>query len=251
MKKKCKVWLLLIAATIILLILRIIYVHPWYYFVTAMVALFTIKELIDYNPIKKINWQKSFIVYLVKSVISFCQLYSLHYIVICHYKKRDKQEPDWIAEFYVISFAVLITAGLFMMKNCDWIWNAIIWVAIYRLFDIMVKAGIIIFIDSKLIRNYNNKYIFLPTRNPVRWVILILINILEIMVCFAVLYFYWDKNINDSITAICQSIQTLTTLGDGHITDELKIIFIFQHVYYVIFVLLVAPRIFSLIRTKK
>ena len=220
-----------------------------------MVLLFTLKELNDYNlKKKKKKKKKSFIVYSVKSVISFCQLYSLHDILTWIYKKlKGEQEPDWISELYVLSFVIPITAGLFWMKDYDWIWNVIMWVAIYRLFDIMVKAGKIIFIDSKLIRNYNYKYIFLPTRNPERWVILIIINILEIMVCFAVLYFYWGKDLfkNEPIAAIYQSIQTLTALGNGDIIDKLKLIFIFQHVYYVIFVLLVAPRIFSLIRTKK
>ena len=258
MKKKCELiasiigWVLFIVFTLVFLAQCIKDVRPWWHFAIVIGVSIFIKVVLD--CIKMINYPKFFIACFLKSLIRFCEQFSIYYYLkwICIKLFKGEQEPDYIAGYYVLFFVFFIMAGLvFWMNDKNLVSCVIMWIAIYRLFDIMVKAGKIIFIDSIVFSNNNGSSIFLPTRNPERWIILIIINIWEIMVCFAVLYFYWDKNINDPITAMYQSIQTLTTPGNGHITDELKIIFIFQHVYYVIFVLLVAPRIFSLIRTKK
>ena len=175
-----------------------------------------------------------------------------------HFIKDGTTELSHVAEVYVLSLFLFITLGLFLMKYISFFSWLIVFVAIYRVLDILAKIGIMIFKDSEVIKSDTGHYIFLPTRNPERWVILILLNIFEIVMCYAVLCLKFGNNfcqkITDPITAIYQSMLTFTTLGYGEITPQnaiSKIIVITQLGFFILIVLLVAPRIFSLLRTER
>ena len=204
------------------------------------------------------KYEHSYLADWVRDFFNFCEKYTpYHYIVKC-FKKDSVTEPSFVAEVYVLFLALIVSIGLFSMKYLSLFSWVIVTIAIFRILDIFVKIGIMIFKDSERIQSNTGNYIFLPTRNPERWIILNLINIFEIVMCYAVLYLkfgnYFCEKINDPITAIYQSILTFTTLGYGDITPKSaisKIIVISQLGFFILIVLLVAPRIFSLLRVEK
>jgi hypothetical protein len=204
------------------------------------------------------QYQKSCLADCVRKFFNFCSKHTPYSYVAKHFKKDGEPEPSWVAEVYVLFFALFVIIGLFSMKYISFFSCFIVGAAMFRLLDILVKIGIMIFKDSVPIESDTGPYIFLPTRNPERWVILNLINIFEIVMCYAVLYLnfgnYFREKIGDPITAIYQSILTFTTLGYGEITPKntlSKIIVITQLGFFILIVLLIAPRIFSLLRTDR
>ena len=204
------------------------------------------------------KYQQSGLADRVRKFFDSCSKHTPYSYIAKHFTKDGKTEPSHVAERYVVSLALFVTLGLILMKYISFFSCLIVIVAICRLLDILVKIGIMIFKDSELIKSDTGHYIFLPTRNPERWVILILINIFEIVMCYAALYLKFGncfcQKIDDPITAIYQSILTFTTLGYGEITPQnaiSKIIVITQLGFFILIVLLVAPRIFSLLRTER
>lgn len=204
---------------------------------------------------KQKDSQKSDIVDVVKRYIELSE-----YISILKYiKKWCKKDNQLITEVYVLFFVNVITYGLILMKYSIVISWVIFVFSVYRLIDIFIKFGKVIFIDSNLILKFKKEpYIFLPTLKPYRWVILQIVNIYEIVLCYAVLYLHFgylfSYKIENSLTAIYYSILTFTTLGYGDIkpTDIfLKTIVITQLIFFIVIIFLIIPAIFSLLRTEK
>jgi hypothetical protein len=83
-------------------------------------------------------------------------------------------------------------------------------------------------------------------------------NIAEIALYFGVLYLKvgvgFSDQISDRLTALYQSLLTFTTLGYGEIhpvSQSAKLLVMFQLIYFIIFVLLVVPVVFSAVRVKE
>jgi hypothetical protein len=130
-------------------------------------------------------------------------------------------------------------------------------VAVFRLVDVLLGSVNLIFIEREEREDDMGYYIL--ARNLNRWIILVLINFAEIVVAFAILYLrigaqFSGCGIADGTTAVYQSMLTLTTLGYGELhptTNVARLHVIGQLSYFVVFVLLVAPVVFSAVRTRE
>ncbi len=128
--------------------------------------------------------------------------------------------------------------------------------AIFRLFDLLVGLGRIIFIERE--QRLDTQGHYLLVRDVSRWTILTFLHLIEISLYFGILYLKnghgFDEQILDWITAIYQSVLTFTTLGYGEIhahSSYAKILVILHLFYFMAFVLLIIPFIFSAIRAKE
>lgn len=205
------------------------------------------------------DWlKKSFTVPMIKAVIKFFSKLSLYHHIEKHFWGKDSKVPPGIAEAYVWASAFLITVALFVMPYIYFTANVIIVIlASYRLFDMLVNVARMIFIESSTTHDQKGQYIIVEARNVERWIILNIVNIYEIIMCFSVIFLFWGKDfcddINSPLTAIYQSFLTLTTLGYGEIHADgniSKLLVILQLAYFIVFILLVAPLVFSSIRAK-
>ena len=199
------------------------------------------------------------VVPLFKVCICCFRLATFYFWIDLSFRIFHKKVTSWFIESYVIFFAFLSTIFLFTMGCEPPIWWLARVIVIVRLWEIFVKIGIITFKDAIPIQNNDTgHYILVPSRNPLRFVALILTNIYEIIICYAVLYLQFGtgfyEKINCPVTAIYQSILTFTTLGYGEIrpiNPLTKVLVISQLVFFILMILMVAPRIFSLLRTEK
>ena len=93
-------------------------------------------------------------------------------------------------------------------------------------------------------------------RDPIRWVLLTLVNLGEIVLYFSFAYLTWgdrfDPLIDTRIAAIYQSLAAFVVGGGSVPTkDPAHVIVIFQLCYFVLFLVMVAPVVLSVIRAKE
>lgn len=203
------------------------------------------------------EYKKSYTVSVAKALIKLFSQFSFYHRIAVHFWGKHRKVPLWVGEVYVWIFALLMTMGLFLMPYIGAFAKAVLFLAFYRLFDIMMHVGRMIFIESSTVQDEKGHYIIIEARNVERWVILNIANICEIILCYSALYLFWgqdfEKDIINPITAIYQSFLTLTTLGYGEIHADgyiSKLLVISQLAYFIVFILLVAPLVFSSIRAK-
>lgn len=204
--------------------------------------------------------EKSITVKGIKGLIDFISIFSLYSIIIrLKYNGEFNKVPPFIAELYVWSFLILI---FFLLSTFN-LWNLVIQItivvlSIYRLVDLLDMLGREIFIDSENKKNSTDDsyYILIKVRNVKRWFILRILNIFEIVFCFSILILFWGSDfynsVLDPLTAIYQSMLTMTTLGYGEIHANgsiSKFLVIFQLFYFFLFIVLSAPIVLSSMRS--
>lgn len=199
---------------------------------------------------------KSFLVISVKGVIDLLCLISLYQLLAKLWGDHEKL-PFWFAEAYVVSRLLFVSLFFFLLDGpTGMAYGFLSLICIYMLFDLLVGTAKILLLEREERCDQNGDFIYV--RDVSRWVILIFLNIAEIVLYFGVLYFRigdgFCEHITDRLTAIYQSLLTFTSLGYGHIypTEPIaKILVMFQLIYFIIFVFLVAPVVFSAIRVKQ
>lgn len=202
---------------------------------------------------------RSILVPCVKWIIGGIRHLSVYYVVEYLNKRKWRhfeKIPFWFPEVYVLGWSVLIFAALALIPQSSNLLVVLVALSTYRLLDIALALCKIIFIEREKREDEYGHYVV--ARNVSRWVILTFINIFEIIQCFAVLYLFWghgfSKEITDPLSAFYHSIMTMTTLGYGHYCAEsgmAKILVICQLIYFLMFILLVVPTVFSTVRAKE
>jgi len=176
------------------------------------------------------------------------------------WKNRHRKVPFWFGECYTALWLVLLwVAMLHAAANDVSAW----WIglALFRLVDVLLGNAWLIVIEREETRDDMGYYLF--ARNLNRWILLVLMNVAEITVAFALLYLRiggqfrtssFPGGIDSCAAALYQSLLTLTTLGYGELypaTTLARILVMFQLVYFVLFILLVVPAVLSGIRVRE
>ena len=199
---------------------------------------------------------RSFVLPIVRTVI---QLWS--YVSPYDWAKRllwkhHERIPFWFAETYVLGWLVILLGALFSTRVGD---VPVPWfvLVIFRLSDILIGWGRIVFIEREEREDDVGYYIL--ARNLNRWVILTILNFVEIVIVFAILYLgvgdqFSCPGIGDRITALYQSLLTFTTLGYGEFhpkTNVARLYVIAQLSCFMAAVVLVGPIVFSAVRARE
>ena len=203
------------------------------------------------------NTKQSFLVPFVKSVINLFCLVSPYQILARLFWKHHELIPFWYAEAYVLIRLIIVSLGLLLLRETSGIaYSFFSVICILMLLELLAGTAKIFFIERE--DRHDPQGSFIIVRDVSRWVILVLLNLVEIVLYFGVLYLKFgagfDAQITDRLTAIYQSLLTFATLGYGEIhpmTPPAKALVMFQLIYFIIFVFLVVPAVFSVIRVKE
>lgn len=198
----------------------------------------------------------SFLVISVKGIIDLCCLFSLYQWFARLWPHHEKL-PFWFAEVIVVGRLLFVSLCFFLLNSQTGMACSLLSIlCIVMLSTLLSGTAKILLLERE--ERCDQKGDFIYVRDVSRWVILIFLNLAEIVLYFSVLYFRigdgFCEHITDRLTAIYQSLLTFTSLGYGHIypTEPIaKILVMFQLIYFIIFVFLVAPVVFSAIRVKQ
>ena len=162
--------------------------------------------------------------------------------------------PFWFAEAYVLSWFFLLTLAFCFVSVGSSLWYICLILAGYRLFDLGQGLASIMVFASR--RRQDDQGGFILARDPIRWVLLTLVNLGEIALYFSFAYLTWgdrfDPLIDTQIAALYQSFAVFVAGGGSAPTSErARVIVIFQLCYFVLFLVIVAPVILSPIRAKE
>ena len=202
---------------------------------------------------------RSILVLFLRIFIKFWGFVSIYNLATKFFGwKHHEDIPFWFAEVYIVFWLIISFLGLSLLDPEGVVYPILVLVISYRLVDLFLGTSRIIFIERESKKDQDGHYILV--RHVERWVLLIMINFVEIVVCFAVIYFYigdsFCEPIRDAITAFYHSILTFTTLGYGEIrpcpgSSIGKIVVTAQLFYFLFFLLFTAPIIFSSVRAKE
>jgi len=201
--------------------------------------------------------KKPYLAPFVKGVINLLCLISPYRIVARLAWEHHELIPFWLAEAYVVIRLLTVSLCYILLDGPTGVgFGVLSIICILMLIDLLAGTAHIVLIEREERRDEKGDFILV--RDVSRWIILVLLNVAEIVLYFGVLYFRigdeFCKRITDRLTAIYQSLLTFATLGYGEIhpvTPLAKILVMFQLVYFIIFVVLVVPRVFSAVRVKQ
>jgi len=125
--------------------------------------------------------RRSFIVPLVTKGISYLSYFSMYDLCRRLIWKHNELLPFWFAEIYVISWLAFICIGFICLKSTTSAFIALVFLACYRLLDIIHGFARIVFIERQQRTDKDGEYILV--RDVGRWVILVFINTTEIHCC--------------------------------------------------------------------
>ncbi len=205
---------------------------------------------------KKYNVERSLIVPIVEKLLYVLGYLSLFKWIALLAKrwKHDELIPFWFAEIYILGFflPLLIIYTRTPVGGMFWFFGLVI--ALYRLFDIAQGLASIIVFEPKIRRDEQGGYIL--ARDTTRWLLMTLINLCEIVLYFSFLYLNWGDmfapEIMTRVEAIYQSASVfIAGSGEAPLTDLARIIVLANLGYFILFLVIIAPMVFSLIRAKE
>ncbi len=188
--------------------------------------------------------------------LTWCSLYRNIFRLMRRIGKWSDEEliPFWFAETYVVSWLVLLVIGFSFtpVNSCLWLVFSVL--AGYRLFDLGIGLASIPVSDFPRRRDAQGSYILV--RNSIRWMILTVINLVEVVTYFSFAYLTWGTHfiphIDSRIAAVHQSLTTFITLGWSRpSTNTAHIITIIQICYFILVLIIIVPFALSVFRTKE
>jgi hypothetical protein len=162
--------------------------------------------------------------------------------------------PLWFAESYTVGWLTLLVTIFTFSCVSSGLWFVFFGLAVYRLFDLGLGLTFIVVFDLPRRRDDQGSYILV--RNSLRWVILTVINISEVIICFSFAYLTWGTQyepfIQTRVSAIYQSLTTLVSLGwSTPVTDLARTIVILELAYFILLLIVIVPVVISVIRAKE
>jgi hypothetical protein len=129
-------------------------------------------------------------------------------------------------------------------------------IAFYGLLDVLGATLRDVVVAPQVHRDREGGYI--PIRDRLRWLLLVPLNVVEVVLCFAIFLLYYGNQfkpvIADSLTALYQSALTFTTLGYGDFTPTGRagqIVVSLELVFFMVFLAVKLPIAISVIRIKE
>lgn len=200
-----------------------------------------------------LKWKNSIILWMMSFFLNILISFFPMTWIGAIYKKSNKLEWLWVEEVWVIPLFIFLCYALFS-TGLSLLSKSII--AIYVLVEVFGIAMKEIVISLQKCSDVKGE--FIPVRNRLRWILMTMLNIIQIIFCFALLFLCngqsFSPEIKKPLASLYQSILTLTTLGYGDIkpiNDIGQIIVCCELIFFVLFVTIKLPIATSLIRVKK
>lgn len=205
------------------------------------------------------NIETGFLVPFIENILKILAWTSAHRWIVSLMRKsnkwaHDEKTPFWFTEVYVLSFLLILGTLYWFVPLGSSYWFICLAIACYRLFDIAQGLASIVIFEPKLRHDEQGGYIL--ARNPTRWLLLTLLNLGEIVLYFSFIYMtagnLFSPIIATRISAVFQSVSVFIA-GSGALpeNDLSKAIVTAHLIYFVFFLILIAPMVFSLIRAKE
>jgi hypothetical protein len=208
----------------------------------------TTKNRETQTGIVPLKWEGSIVLFIASLLNNMLAYLSPMTLFRWYCKRKNRMTPLWTVELWV--FFLLLAQG------CALIWGAtgywLIWVvAIYGLLDLLGVASRDI-VAALLLHSC------ILVRDPLRWLLIALLNVAQVVICFAILFLYYGTQFEGSIaspvTALYQSALTFTTLGYGDIQPVSsigRIIVCLELGFFLLFLLAKIPIAMSVVRIQK
>lgn len=166
----------------------------------------------------------------------------------------DELVPFWFAEAYTLLWLFLLALAFCFVSVKGVLWYICLILAAYRLFDLAQGLASILVFESR--RRWDKQGGYILVREPIRWVLLTLVNFGEVVLYFSFAYLTWGTEfeypIDTRIAGIYQSTAAfLVGSGSAPTTDLARVIVILQLCYFLFFLIVVAPVVLSVIRAKE
>lgn len=132
------------------------------------------------------------------------------------YEKNGRRLPYWCVELWSALNLLAQCVALFVIAAGHW---TAVGIAFYGLAGVM--AALLRDAVYSPLKNSDQEGGFISIRNRPRWMVLAYLALVQVALCFAILFLAWGTDfrppITDPVTALYQSAVTLTTLGYGDI----------------------------------
>lgn len=199
----------------------------------------------------KVEWKESVILIIAACLNNF--LSSISPPALFGIFLWRKQWKLWFVEVWVIALILILCICLFLgSPRQPWIW----WIALYALFDATGATLRDIVAAPQIHRDAEGGYV--EVHNATRWLLMAAINVVEVILGFAVLALYYGDQfkpaILDSLSAVYFSAVTFFTLGYGDVLPKCsgtKILVCFELLAFLTFLLLKVPMAISVMRVKE
>lgn len=222
--------------------------------------LYGTKPIKERFPPLRLVWGGSPLVWFILGIIKILRpinVYTyieLYYTVEkIYYDRPDENVPPHWTEIWVV-FLLFLQILCFIYYN-EWpnSWN--LFVIYYGLYNISLFA-VIDLLEAPAIKKYETGIYCIEIRNPVRWLLLSIVNVAQIVVCFSLLFLVYGNQsstlVIDRTTAVYKSLLTFTTIGPGEpICNSHKLIVIFELSIFLIFLVLKLPVVLSAFNVAK
>lgn len=184
---------------------------------------------------------------LTNVLLVFCLL---RWIYLLFFRKCEP--PKRLAEVWVISLLVLQLYILFYYRKPDgYMWL----VGVYGLIDVLGATLGNIVVSLRLY--HDDEGGFIQVRDRLRWLLMALLNLVQVVVCFAMLFMYYGDQfiprIEEPLMALYHAL-TFTTLGQGDIRPACgtgRVIVCLELFFFLIFVAIKLPIAISVVRVKE
>lgn len=203
--------------------------------------------------------ETSYLVHSIEWILNLISLASLYRWIIRLVRmtgrwKDEEVIPYWYAEIYTVVGFVPLLLAFWLVPFGGALWNACVFIGGYRLFDVALGLAQVLVFESRRRRDDEGGYILV--REPIRWVVLTIINLTEIVLYFSFAYANWGMGFEPPITtriaAIYQSMAAFIVGGGAEATtDAARVIIILQLCYFVLFFIVVTPVVLSVVRAKE
>jgi hypothetical protein len=195
----------------------------------------------------------SFIVSLGSCIYTFLSFFTVMFWVRIFCRHRGKKVSPTLTEIWVI---LLLLLQIIVLFHFDRSYFIVLVIGLYGLFDILIANSRDIF-HAPLIHKSTDAPLLIEIHNPLRWLILAIVNVVQVGICFAILFLYsgsqFCPTIDDPLTALYQSALTFATLGYGEITPISgagKWIVVSELAFFILFIGLKLPIAISLFKVK-
>ncbi|KAF0122369.1 MAG: hypothetical protein FD151_787 [bacterium] len=201
------------------------------------------------------KWKGSIVLVVAGTLVNLFTILSLFSWVRYFLARYKKRYSAWIAEAWVILLISLLAFGLIINNEGNVKWWVLI-CAVYVLIDSMGANIRDVVIAPIHYKDQDGPYISVD--NGTRWIIMAFLNVIEVILCFAILFLHYGHQffpwIEEPMTAIYFSAVTFITVGYGDIKpiySFTKMLVCGEIFCFIILLVIKLPAAISILRIKE